>query len=631
MDRLKIQPQKVLRFISIGFLAAVLIMIAVNFVMRSKRQVRIPSALEQIEGKKIDRKEKIEIIEFEKEKGSFMGKADKHYIGENNLYHLEGNVEIAFFERSEGEDILLSGQEIVHDKDLTYFWLQGQATVQIRDLTVLSSVIEYDAGKQVFKTDQGVQFFSKNLSGSADRCVYLLALKKAELRGDIAIELLPNLDSPLPIQIKTNYFEFYVGKGKGQAEGAVELVHGESFASAGLLKFELVASREQIKFLYLKENINITLQDEFKKNQPFSDHSAFALYGDKCEIQAEEIFIKGFRDLPQVQSLEADGACLFKFLSKSGSYTQIKGKHIDFTLSQNGRLKNLSARKEVSIFEEDVEKKRSRRINGEVLNVQGNKEVMSVEGGKNTKTQIRSQDSEITAKHINYSLRKNDLEAEGDVQVVLYARKETGRAVGFFSEELPVFIKTNTLRYFEKQERFLFNGMVKLWQTKENMESQMLTLNVQSGAIQAGGGVRSVLSYYSERRQEEEKIEIAAENLGYHPRKNCITYKKDISLKVKDMALKAQILQVFFDKENGDISRIAAKNEVVVVQNEYEGRGGQAQFEVKKEIVFLLGNPVLIDKNRGQTEGSKLTFYMADDRIVIENKDRERSETVIKS
>ncbi len=44
-----------------------------------------------------------------------------------------------------------------------------------------------------------------------------------------------------------------------------------------------------------------------------------------------------------------------------------------------------------------------------------------------------------------------------------------------------------------------------------------------------------------------------------------------------------------------------------------------------------MGNPILIDEDKGKTEGSKLTFYMADGRIVIENKDRERSETVIKS
>ena len=46
--------------------------------------------------------------------------------------------------------------------------------------------------------------------------------------------------------------------------------------------------------------------------------------------------------------------------------------------------------------------------------------------------------------------------------------------------------------------------------------------------------------------------------------------------------------------------------------------------------IELTGNPKLFDKNKGESEGDKLTFHLADDRIIVENKDRKRSETVIK-
>ncbi|GAH32736.1 unnamed protein product, partial [marine sediment metagenome] len=61
-----------------------------------------------------------------------------------------------------------------------------------------------------------------------------------------------------------------------------------------------------------------------------------------------------------------------------------------------------------------------------------------------------------------------------------------------------------------------------------------------------------------------------------------------------------------------------------------EGRGEEAIYDPDKESVVLLGNPVLIDKDKGITRGDKLTFYLADDRILVENKARERSATVIK-
>ena len=38
--------------------------------------------------------------------------------------------------------------------------------------------------------------------------------------------------------------------------------------------------------------------------------------------------------------------------------------------------------------------------------------------------------------------------------------------------------------------------------------------------------------------------------------------------------------------------------------------------------MVLTGNPVLVDKEKGVTEGDKLTFHLGDGRILIENKER---------
>jgi lipopolysaccharide export system protein LptA len=85
------------------------------------------------------------------------------------------------------------------------------------------------------------------------------------------------------------------------------------------------------------------------------------------------------------------------------------------------------------------------------------------------------------------------------------------------------------------------------------------------------------------------------------------------------------------NEEGGGIKKITALDNVVIVHDQKQGRGEKAVFNVKKDTIILTGNPVLIAKDQGKTEGIKLTFYLADGKIVIENKDRERSVTVIKS
>ena len=118
--------------------------------------------------------------------------------------------------------------------------------------------------------------------------------------------------------------------------------------------------------------------------------------------------------------------------------------------------------------------------------------------------------------------------------------------------------------------------------------------------------------------------------MTYLPEDNLILYEKRSSLKVKDIDLRALSISVHLAEEEGDMQKIVAREKVVIVQNLGEGRGDKAIYDPEKESVVLLGNPVLIDENRGVTKGDKLTFYLADDRILVENKAKERSATVIK-
>ena len=631
MGSARFQARHFFRFISAALLLVVLVAIGVSFVTRSKRQVRIPQVSKKIEEQKIDKKEKAELIEFEGEKAKLLGKADRHYIGEDGFYHMEGNVEITFFDRSEGEDILLRGKEIVHDQQWTHFWLKGQATIKFKDLTIESLLLEYDAQKRVFWSDTGIRFLSQKISGKASECKYILHGKRVLLRRDVHLEFMPSQEMAHPLVIETQLFEYFVGKGQGKAEGGVKLFHGKSHSSAGLIEFKLSVSREQIKSLLLKEKVKITLRDEFHKSDLFTDQDALPLYGETCEIEAEEISIRGFVNLPQIQKLEASGGSSFKFISDSGSFTHLVGEEMEFILNHSGKLRKLSVRGQALITEDDMERGYPRYIEGQALSIQEDTNILNVEGKNALKARIRSQDSEVSAQQISLFLKSNDFEAKENIEVVLYPSKTSDRAIGFFSKENLVFIIADDVRYSEKQRRFVFSGEVKLWQTTEMVMTRMLRLDIEKGSIRARGGIKSILPYQPKGKQQEEKLSIDAEEMDFDPEKNLILYKNKVVLKEKNVKLSAQTLLIALDKEGGKIETISAQEDVAVFQGNYEGRGEKARYDLENEVLTVVGNPVLIDKDKGKIEGSKLTFYMADDRIVIENEDSERSKTVIKS
>ena len=186
------------------------------------------------------------------------------------------------------------------------------------------------------------------------------------------------------------------------------------------------------------------------------------------------------------------------------------------------------------------------------------------------------------------------------------------------------------MRYFDEEKRFIFNGDIKAWQEKRILLAEEIVLYEETGKILSTGGVKSVFPHKPKDEEKEERVEISSDKMTYHPEQNLIFYEKRSSLKVKDIDLRAQSVSVYLSEEEGDMEKIIARENVVIVQNLGEGRAEEAIYDPDRESVVLLGNPVLIDKDGGITRGDKLTFYLADDKILVENKARERSATVIK-
>ncbi len=629
MGKVKFQPHHLLKLISVGLFSVVLLAIAASLMTRSKRQVRIPEIARSLEDQKIDRKEQIEIRGMKRDEESLEVLADRHFIGEDGLYHLEGNVKISFFKRSEGQDIILKGEEILHNEDRSHFWLNGKAIVQFKDLIVESSVLEYDTTRNVFRTDETVRFFSESISGSARKFEYFLGEKKAELLGDVRLQFRSTLEKETPLEVDSEYFEYYVGKGRGKAEGDVVINSGKSQATAGLMEFRLSASREQIKTLFLKDRVRISLVDEFEEIDPAPDRTSVALHRDNCQIEAQEVLIRGFVEMPRIQRIESSGLCSFRFSSKTGSYTQIDGDEIVLELTKGGKLKSLTVDNNAKIVEENREEKSFRSIDGQKVLIQEDKNVLIVEGKDVVKAKVRSKDSEIEAEEIRLFLDKGDIEADKSTKVIIYPT-EKSLGGGFFSPDNPVFITAADMRYFAENKRFKFIGGAKLWQIKETIKGEQMIFDGESGAFRADGSVESILPYVTKEKKEEESVRIESGTMVYDPANNTIVYSEDVKLRTKDVLMTSKLLTIALDEESGDMMSIVARTDVVILQKTYEGHGEEANFDIHEEVITVTGNPVLIDKDRGKTEGGKLTFSMADGRIVVENKDRERSVTVIK-
>ena len=621
------------RIMRAGIAILLLIILAVimrYFIARSLREHQTSMKTKKITQQKIEKKEKIEHFEIKGEEESVKVRADEHYVGEDDKNYVEGNVEIIFLKRREGKDVFLYGDEVVYDKDWNHVLLSGQARAKFKDLMIESASLHYDNKKELFSTESGVNFSSRRLRGPAQKMVYLMEEEKLELEGNIRLQIEPNIETSSPIEVRGNKFEYSEKRKRGKMEGEVRLFHGKSRASADILEFELFPDGENIRTLILKGKVKASLIEEEKREVSSQSEPSNFAQGTKREVEAEEIELRAFPKLQKIQAMEAKGNCSFKFVSSSGSFTQILAESMRFLFDPEGELRELHALKNARMLDQGENPEDRRLTAGDTLTIKDKTDVLRVKGKGKFGARVASSDSDIFAEEIVVFLDNNNLEAKGGVKVVLKSKKGEKKRIGLFSKERPVFIRAKEMRYFDEQNRFLFDEDIKVWQEKKVLFADKVMLDEETGKIFCTGGVKSIFPHRPKEEKEEERLEISSDIMTFKPEENVISYEKRCSLKVKEIDLRAQSVSIYLGEEKGDMERMIARGKVVIVQNLGEGRGEEAIYDPDKESLILLGNPVLIDKEKGITNGDKLTFYIADDRILVENKDRERSATIIK-
>jgi len=619
------------RILRIGIAASlflIIVIILVYFVNRSRRQPKASLKSKEITQQKIEKKEKIVHFEVEGERGNFLIKANKHYVGENNNYHLEGEVEIIDFGKEESQNVFIYGEEVIYDKDMSHFVLKGQSEIRYKDMIMKSNSFDYDKKREVFKSNKGVSISSRRLLGSAQKMVYSVRQESLRLKENIRLQLIPKSENTLPLIVEGERLDYDRKEKAGEVKGEVNLSQGKNKATAHTLKFFLSRDEENVKKISLIGEVKASLVEE-EKDLSQDENPFFASKG-KRDIEADELNLDGFKNLSLVSSISAKGNCLYKAIASSKSFIQIQAESLLFNFNREGLLKNFNASKKVRMIEYRDNSGEKRLVEGAEMDIQGKTKALQIKGRNKVKARVSTEESEIFAEEITIFLEDNNLDAKGGVKVVFKGRGEK-ESIGFFSKEQPVFITAQEMRYLKEKKRFLFNKDIKAWQQKKMLLANELSLFEEKRKILCSGGVKSIFFHKMREKKGEEKIEISADKMSFNPKNNIISYEENSSLKVRDINIRAQSISVHLKEEKGEMKVIVAQGKVNIVQEKTEGKGEKARYDLEKEAIILTGDPVVVDKDRGMTRGDKLTFYMGNGRITIENKERERSVTVIKS
>jgi len=629
MRKKKISHARFIKYLIAAILLSVLVVITLNFLSHSKKRTKIMPSKGELVKQRVEHKENVIYFEDKRGKPSRKVKVDRYYIGEDGWYHLEGNVEISFLKSVEGQNVNFSADEIIHNEEATQFRLAGNSIIKFKDLIIKSSLFEYDAETDTVKSNHGVVFYSEEISGSARIVNFKVKKEKLVLSKDVTLELSMDTKSDFPLVVSGNKLDYSHKRRGGFIEGDVVLDYGKSLIKADSMDFNFFRDKENINTMFFKGNVFLSLISE-EELPELGDNDSLMSAAEKREIEAGEIFIKNYKDAFQINKMEAKGNCRFLNISASGSSSEIRAESFVCNFKQDGLLSRFDAKKKVKMTEQKKNKKGRRIIQGDYLFIEGEKNHLRIRGEDVSKAIVQSKDYRVTAGEIDIVFDNDNVIAKDGISVILYPEEDQLNSFGFFSKEQPVFIIAEEMKYIDEQKCFYFKENIKIWQGNDMLKASKLNLFKNTGRFQCEGSVESLFSYTPKNKDTEEKIKISSDSMEFKPVDSIITYKINCKLSVRDTELLAQSLSVSLHQESAELLNISAYSDVKIIQNKYEGRGNEARYNLGKEMIVLLGDPVLIDKDKGETEGDKLTFSLGDGKIFIENQDHKRSKTIIK-
>jgi lipopolysaccharide transport protein LptA len=348
------------------------------------------------------------------------------------------------------------------------------------------------------------------------------------------------------------------------------------------------------------------------------------------ELTANELDIVNYKESFQARKVQARGDCRLRLQADARSL-DVCADLMDGTLNPRGAVRKFTGEGHIVVLDARDQEEGGREIRGHTISLENRGRIIEVKGEPQRPALIVTPEFRIQAGRIAILPDQDDLRAFEGISAVLDPSGQERTSFGFFAGDRQIFITAGEMRHQAAEQRFLFKETVKVWQGADVLESSELVLIRDTGRLLSRPPTRTQLSLRLQQKETRDMVSISAETMEYVPRDSAVRYEKNASFSVRDVTLTAESLNVALSEEDGEILTIAASGGVTIRQGEYEGTGRTALYEVARETITLTGDPVLIDKSRGRTQGDKLTFHMADDRISVENREGKKSVSVIKS
>jgi len=650
-SRSKRRAKTAVRVFLILFLIILLGAVIVFLSRRSNRPAVVRPETKPLTKQKVDVRDDIHFAKDTGGKNILDVRAARNFSDPNGIYHLtgaddrtDGGVRIESRDRDGRLKFGAAAAEVLYDAEWTRLVFRGGVEIRLDDITVKGSSFTYQKDREVITTNVPAVFEGKRFRGDCRRASYNLSDEQFLFYGGITLVTAPWDSDPLPVIITGRSMTYAREFRTGEVRGDVKMAHGRSRGRCDDIFFAQFPDKPGFRLFEFHGGVAIDVDE-----QPADDSAGLNAERPKVETapstDEELIFFEGVH-----QHMEAGAVTFLPYGNENWPhYAALRGGGRIEILDVAGRQTTLEAEDMVFFYDDGWELQDFRleggvRIRGEAegrmrlveapaINFSAKAGILIADGTGSAEARTISGGREITAESMIINLQNGNFDMRGGVKIVSLPQAGKIRDAALFDADRPTFMTAGSAHYEAGSRQFRLDDGARLWQGRESLEAAEVTIFEETGDLSVSGAVRSVFFQRNKKKNEDQRVEITGERLTRESKNASIVFQDSCSVAIGEIVMKAGRLKLEPGEGEEKYRRILADQQrVTVIQGPNRALGDQADYDLIEDVIVLTGNTILEDNKKGIVhKDGKLTFHPADGRILIENKDAERSTTIIKS
>ena len=244
----------------------------------------------------------------------------------------------------------------------------------------------------------------------------------------------------------------------------------------------------------------------------------------------------------------------------------------------------------------------------------------------------------LTAQSIQLNRKAGTAFAQGQVKATFSDLKHQANG-GMLSSADPIHMTGATMLASRHSESARFTN-ARLWQGKNIIDAPSITFDRARRDLLAQGtaaGRVSAVLVQTGKDAESIPIRVLADRLSYVDAERRAVFSGKVEARSADMTTFADNVQLFLlppgAQGGNQLDRMIAQGDVRMQQPTRKASGNRLLYSAQEGKLVMTGTktnrPTILDAEKGQVTGDSLTFYIHDDRVLIDSK--ESSPTVIQT